>query len=162
MKSTSFHPLRVALTPSEVLSTSFASGSVYLGLGVCRLSSEICTGCCSRVVLQTGLGSQCEKALGHLWGQKRRVADTPSQLVRLVFPQGYATHQIRQAEGRGEVREQRSKQISSWGWDSPDLGVLDHSVSPPVVLLGSGCDQVSNIPCVHPTGWILPTGSCHL
>ena len=147
-----FPPLQVALASSEVLSTSFASESVYLVLGVWGLSSEICTGCCSSGVLRTGLGSQCEMALGHLWRQKAGVADTPSQLVRLVFPQGYATHQLRQAEARGEIREQRSDHFSSWGWDSPDLGVLDPSFSSPMVPLSSGCAQVSSVPCVHPMG----------
>lgn len=112
MKSTSFHPLRVALAPSEVLSTSFASGSVYLGLGVCGLSSEICTGCCSRVVLQTGLGSQCEMALGHLWGQKRKVADTPQPAGKASVPPGIRNPSDK--AGRGKRRGQGTEKQTNF------------------------------------------------
>lgn len=80
----------------------------------------------------------------------------------MSVPQGCATHQIRQAEARGEISEQKNNQITPRGWDGPDLRVLDPSLFPSVILLRSGCAQVSSVPYMPLTGWILPTGSSEL
>lgn len=99
-------------------------------LGLWGLSYETCSGCCSRGVLSTGHGFQCELALEHLWREKRGVAGTHEPAGKASLPPGI--HSPSDKEDRGKRRDQGIEKQPNFlmGLGQPRLGCAGSQLVP--------------------------------